>query len=199
VVPSYGGGICQVSTTLYNAVIYAELDVLERYPHSMAVDYVQPSRDAAIAGGSLDFRFENPYDTPVYIFGEIDDSNLLRVVIYGKETRPENREIDFESETLSTEEYGITYQADSELAFGQTEYSGSPHTGREARLWKIVYEDGVEVSKDIFNTSTYQKSDQIIKVGTSGGSDTAVSNLKTAIATQDWEQISAAINAGYQE
>lgn len=197
VVPSYGGGICQVSTTLYNAAIYAELEIVERYPHSMAVDYVEPSRDAAIAGGYMDFRFKNPYDTPIYIFGEIDSSNLLRVVIYGKETRPENRTVEFESETLSIEEYSVTYQANSELSFGEMKYTGSPHTGREARLWKVVYEDGVEVSRDIFNTSTYEKSDEIIQIGTAGGSASAVSALESAIAKQDREAIDAAISAGY--
>lgn len=197
VVPSYGGGICQVSSTLYNAVIYAELEVLERYPHSMAVDYVEPSRDAAIAGGVMDFRFKNPYSTPIYIFGEIDAENQLRIVIYGKETRPENRSIEFESETLSTENYGVTYKASSSRSFGDMEYTGSPHTGREARLWKVVYENGVEVSRDIFNTSTYAKSDQIVEVGTAGGSAAAVSALETAIANQDPDAIYSAIQSGY--
>ena len=197
VVPSYGGGICQVSSTLYNAVIYAELEIVERYPHSMAVDYVEPSRDAAIAGGVMDFRFKNPYSAPVYIFGEIDSSNQLRVVIYGKETRPENRSIEFESETLSTENYGVTYKAAPGLAFGQMQYTGSPHTGREARLWKVVYENGAEVSRDIFNTSSYAKSDQIVEVGTAGGSAEAVSALEAAIASQDGNAINSAIQAGY--
>ncbi len=197
VVPSYGGGICQVSTTLYNAAIYAELEIVERYPHSMAVDYVEPSRDAAIAGGVMDFRFKNPYPTPIYIFGEIDSANQLRVVIYGKETRPENRSIEFESETLSTENYSVTYKAAPNRSFGDIEYTGSPHTGREARLWKVIYENGAEVSRDIFNTSTYAKSDQIVEVGTAGGSAEAVSALETAIASQDLDAINSAIEAGY--
>lgn len=197
VVPSYGGGICQVSTTLYNAAIYAELEIVERYPHSMAVDYVEPSRDAAIAGGVMDFRFKNPYPSPIYIFGEIDSANQLRVVIYGKETRPENRSIEFESETLSTENYSVTYKAAPNRAFGDMEYTGSPHTGREARLWKVVYENGVEISRDIFNTSTYTKSDQIVEVGTAGGSAAAVSALETAIASQNLDAINSAIQAAY--
>ncbi len=71
VVDSFGGGICQVSTTLYNAVLYAELEVVERYPHSMLVAYVDPSRDAAIAGDYLDFVFQNNYETPIFIAGEM--------------------------------------------------------------------------------------------------------------------------------
>lgn len=197
VVPAYGGGICQVSTTLYNAVIYAELEVVERHPHSMTVDYVEPSRDAAIAGDFMDFRFKNSYDSPIYIFAEIDASNRLRVVIYGKDTRQENRSVEFESETLSTEDYSVKYKANPELYFGDIEYTGSPHTGKEARLWKIVYENGAEVSREVFNTSTYTKSDQVVEIGTAGGSSWAVSALETAIGNQNWSEINNAISEGY--
>ena len=63
----------------------------------MLVSYVPPSRDAAIAGDTKDFVFENNYDTPIYIFGEIDDDNQLCFAIYGKETRDKTRKIEFES------------------------------------------------------------------------------------------------------
>lgn len=67
VVDSYGGGICQVSTTLYVAVLKAELEVTERYSHSMIVHYVDPSMDAAIAEGLKDLKFINNTDAPIYI------------------------------------------------------------------------------------------------------------------------------------
>ena len=197
VVPAYGGGICQVSTTLYNAVIYAELEVVERHPHSMTVDYVEPSRDAAITDGTMDFRFKNSNDTPIYIYGEIDSNNQLRMVIYGKETRPKNRTIEFESETLSVDQYSITYKINSSLNFGAMQYAGNPHTGREAQLWKIVYEDGEEVSREVFNTSYYQKSDEVIEVGTAGGSAAAISALESAVATNDSTAINNAIAGIY--
>src|SRR5699024_10591004 len=153
VVDSYGGGICQVSTTLYNAVLYAELQVDKRYPHSMLVNYVKPSRDAAIAEGILDFVFTNNYDTPIYIAGEIDAANQMRFTIYGKDTRPEGRTVEYESETLETEEYSVVYKEDAEAALGSMEYSGSPHTGTTAQLWKVVYQDGVEESREVINQS----------------------------------------------
>lgn len=72
VVDSIGGGICQVSTTLYNAVLLAELDVTMRYNHSMVVSYVDPSADAAIAESSgKDFKFVNNTDYPIYIEGTV--------------------------------------------------------------------------------------------------------------------------------
>ena len=69
VVDSVGGGVCQVATTLYNAVIRAELDIVQRYNHSMIVSYVKPSDDAAIAGTYKDLKFKNNLDNPVYIEG----------------------------------------------------------------------------------------------------------------------------------
>jgi vancomycin resistance protein YoaR len=194
IVADWGGGICQVSTTLYNAVIFAELEIVERYPHSMTVSYVEPSRDAAIAGGIMDFRFKNSYDTPIYIFSEIDDENQLRFIIYGKETRPENRTIEFESETVSIEEYKVTYKENPDMSVGEMEYTGNPHSGRDACLWKIVYEDGVEVSREKFNTSYYMKVDEVIEVGTKGAGG-ALGAIQSAIGSQDYDKIIAAINS----
>ena len=68
-VETYGGGICQVSTTLYNAVIRAELEITERFAHSMIVSYVEPSMDAAISGEYKDLKFKNSTKYPVYIEG----------------------------------------------------------------------------------------------------------------------------------
>ncbi|MFQ9187256.1 MAG: VanW family protein [Agathobacter rectalis] len=76
VVDSYGGGICQVSTTLYVAVLKAELEVTERYSHSMIVHYVDPSMDAAIAEGLKDLKFINNTDAPIYIEASADGSTL---------------------------------------------------------------------------------------------------------------------------
>lgn len=193
VVDSFGGGICQVSTTLYNAVLYAELEVMERYPHSMLVAYVDPSRDAAIAGDYLDLRFKNNYDTPVYIAAEIDASNQMRFTIYGKDTRAKGRTVEYESETLTTEDYGVKYKENNEAELGSVNYAGSPHTGKTAQLWKVVYQDGVEVSRDVINNSTYEKSDQIIEIGTKSENAEASQLIRQAIESQDKGKIDAAI------
>ena len=194
VVDSIGGGVCQVSTTLYNAVLKAELEVVERSPHSMVVSYVKPSMDAAIAGDTKDFVFENNYDTPIYIFGEIDDNNQLCFAIYGKETRDKTRKIEFESEEVSTEEPGVKYKADAELALGEMEVTGSAHTGKEVKLWKIVYENGKQVSKDVINESTYSKADKTISVGIKTKNSSAAAVVKEAVSTQDKVKIQAAIS-----
>ena len=195
VVESYGGGLCQVSTTLYNAVIYAELEIVERYPHSMIVDYVSPSRDAAVAEGYLDFKFKNNYDTPIYIAGGIDETNQLYFKIYGKDTREEGRTVEYESEILSTEEPGVTYEANSDLPLGSIQPVSSAHMGTEAMLWKVVYQNGEEVSREAFNNSSYQAADTISAVGIMSDNPDAVALVQNAIATQDEAQIYAAIAA----
>ena len=194
VVDSYGGGICQVSTTLYNAVLYAELKVIKRFPHSMAVAYVDPSRDAAIAGDYKDFRFQNNYKDPIYIEGGIDGANQLTFSIYGKETRKESRKIQFESETTHTEEPGVRYQANADAAIGSIVAAGGGHTGRTARLWKIVIQDGKQVSRKVINNSTYNKSDQVISVGTKSSNAQASAIVRNAIGSQDRSKINAAIS-----
>ena len=84
-VEGIGGGVCQVSTTLYNAVINAELEIVERSPHSMVVAYVDVSRDAAIAGDYKDFKFKNNTEVPVYIAATADGSTL------NKAGKPQNK------------------------------------------------------------------------------------------------------------
>ena len=154
VVDSYGGGICQVSTTLYNAVIRAELEVVERSPHSMTVNYVPLSADAAISGTAKDFKFKNNLDNPIYIEG-YTANGYLYFNIYGKETRPENRTIEFVSVTEKTlYPGGEKVTEDSSIPVGYRQVVSSAHTGYVASLYKVFYVDGVEESREKFNSST---------------------------------------------
>lgn len=194
VVQSMAGGICQVSTTLYNALLYAEVEITERYAHSMTVNYVKPSRDAAIAEGSKDFKFKNNYETPILIQGYIDGSNHLQFYIYGKETRSENRKVEYESEVVERIEHATKYVADSESGLGAMQEEGSGVDKVTARLWKIVYEDGKEVSRDVWNNSYYRSSDVTVKVGVKSDNKEASDLVKSAIKTQDKDEIKAAIS-----
>lgn len=85
-VDSWGGGVCQVSTTLYNAALLAGLDIVERNRHRFAPGYVQPGRDAAVAFSSIDLKFRNPYDHPLRIEGSIH-GDMLTVSIVGRVSR----------------------------------------------------------------------------------------------------------------
>lgn len=193
VVQSIAGGICQVSTTLYNAVLYAELEVTMRSPHSIIVTYVDPSRDAAIAEGLKDFKFKNNYDTPILIEGYIDGNNQLGFYIYGKDTRAEGHSVEYESETLEKMEYTKKYVEDAESTLGTLNNEGTAINGRTARLWKVVYENGEEVSRDVINNSTYKPTEMRIKVGTATDNAEAANLVRTAIASQDEAAINEAI------
>ncbi len=190
-VETYGGGICQVSTTLYNAVIRAELEITERSNHSMIVGYVDPSADAAIAGTYKDLKFTNNTDAPIYIEGYTEGRELY-FNVFGEETRPANREVSFVSETLSTTEPGTQYQASSGHAIGYISQKQSSHTGYTAQLWKVVTVDGVEKSREIFNKSTYKASPRIVVVGTASANPEAVNAMNAAVGSQNEGAIRAA-------
>lgn len=163
---SYGGGICQVSSTLYNALILAEIDIVKRYPHSMTVSYVPLSQDAAIAGDYKDLVFENNTDAPLYIEAIYSSGGSITFNVYGHDTRSEGRTVKFVSETTSTTAPGVKVTESDEYPEGYEETVSTGHTGYTARLWKYVYEDGTLVSEEIFNTSTYSASDTQKIVGT---------------------------------
>ena len=110
-------------------------------------------------------KVTNPYDTPIYVEGGTS-GRTLTFTIYGKETRPSNRTIKFQSETLSVQDPGepIT-KVDPSLAPGARVRVQSSHRGLKSRLWKCVYVDGVETEKTILHTDTYNASKAIYRVG----------------------------------
>ena len=196
-VQSYGGGVCQVSTTLYNAVILAELGITERQNHSMTVAYVPLAQDAAIAGDYLDFKFTNTTDYPIYLEGYTKGKDLY-FNIYGVETRPANRTIAFETVVLATEDPGTQYTA-IELPVGTVTQTQSKHIGYKTQLWKIVKEDGVEVSREKFNTSNYKSSPKKLAIGIATDDESLRWNVYNAIGTGDVAQIYDALRWRYPE
>lgn len=190
-VQTYGGGICQVSTTLYNAVILSELAIDERFNHSMIVSYVKPSMDAAIAGTSKDLKFTNNTDAPIYIEGYTSGGNLY-FTIYGEDTRDADRVVTYESETTSQTDPGVSFEATGGQPIGYIASTQSPHTGYTAKLWKVVTVNGVEQSRTEFNTSRYRASNRIYAVGVATDNPEAAAQISAAIATGDEATIRAA-------
>lgn len=196
VVDSFGGGICQVSTTLYNTVLRAEFQVEERHNHSMIVGYVDPSADAAISeSAGKDFKFINTTDAPIYIEGSTSGKKIT-FTIYGHETRPANRKIEYKSETLSTTQpVGYKYVIDNTLLFGQQKQTQSPHIGYTAKLYKYVYIDGKQTDVEEVNYSSYKAEPAYISVGTAWGDEMSVATLAAAVATNDSETVTNTINS----
>lgn len=196
-VQSYGGGVCQVSTTLYNALILAELEITERQNHSMTVAYVPLAMDAAIAGDYLDLKFKNNTEYPIYLEGYTKGKDLY-FTVYGVETRPANRTISFETVVLSTEDPGTQYSA-VELPIGTVTQTQSKHIGYKTQLWKIVKEDGVEVSREKFNTSNYKSSPRKLAVGIATDDEALRMAVYNAIGTGDATAIYDALYWSYPE
>lgn len=182
-VDSIGGGVCQVSTTLYNAVIRAELEIVERYNHSMIVTYVDPSADAAIAGTYKDLKFKNNTDSPIYI-ESYTSGGTLYMNVFGNETRAENRKIAFKSEVVKDNPAETKFETTSD-PIGTVSVKQKEHDGKIAKLWKIITVDGKEESREVFNNSTYNASPRIISVGISSDNKDAVKAIKAAIKTGD--------------
>ncbi len=126
-----GGGICQVSSTLYNAALNAEIEVVERYNHSMTVGYVPLSMDAALAGTWKDLKLKNNTNAPLYIEA-IYTNGRITFNIYGVETRSSNRSVQYVSQKTSSS------------------------SGYSYKLLKRVYVDGALQSEDVVNTSNYK-------------------------------------------
>ncbi|MCR5649579.1 MAG: VanW family protein [Lachnospiraceae bacterium] len=185
VVESFGGGICQVSTTLYQAVLRAELQVDERHNHSMVVNYVDHSADAAIAeSGGKDFKFTNNLEYPIYIEGYTSPEKTITFTIYGVETRDPNRKLSFESVDLeTTEPVGEKVIADSSQPAGYAK-GQSAHIGYKSEFWKIVKVNGEEKERVKVNSSKYNAVPATLTMGTATSNPVTQSAISAAIATQ---------------
>ncbi len=191
-VQSIGGGICQVSTTVYNAVLLSELAVEERSAHSMTVGYVKPSMDAALAEGVKDFKFKNNQEYPILLEVTVDDD--ITATIYGKETRDPNRTLEFESVVTSETPAPKTYNAVMQ-PIGYVQQTSKGHTGYTAELWKIVKENGVEVSRTQVNSSKYKPSPASYDIGVIGADDAATQAAVAAVSSQDEATVNAVVGA----
>lgn len=189
VVDSLGGGICQVTTTLYNAVLLAELDVTERYNHSMTVSYVKLAFDAAIAeSAGKDFKFVNNTDHPIYIEGYIKDKTIT-FNIYGKETRSADRKVQYESvlvQEIPSSPDIITADAGHSIGYITTK---GGYTGYKTQLWKIVTENGEEVSRTKVNNSNYKMVQRTATVGIATDDEWAYNEIMAAIGTANIDHV----------
>ena len=164
VVKAYGGGICQVSTTLYNSVLYANLEIVERYNHSYAVSYVPAGRDATVSYGGKDFKFKNNRKYPIKIVANAKNG-VVNISLKGIK---EDKEYDIEisSSVLSTTPFETTYQDNNTLAEGKQKIIQKGHNGYKSKAYKIVKYNGKVISKTLLSSDTYKPMNRIIEKGT---------------------------------
>ena len=159
-----GGGICQTSSTLYQAIIRSGLKSVERYNHSLVVGYLPKGFDATVSWGGPDYKFKNTYDFPIYIEGYVSNRNLI-FNVYG-DTVSNNKTYDFTSEVYETLTPTTQTIQDPNLPEGQTITEKSPTTGYRVKTYLHTYENGTLVKTEQISNDTYQKVDGVVKVGT---------------------------------
>ena len=163
VVDGLAGGICQVSSTLYNAVLLANLEIVERSNHSFTTSYIKAGRDATVVYGVKDFKFKNNRSYPIKIEGSVG-SGIIQFTIHGIEEEKEY-EIKIIPVTTGSIPYGTQTITDSKLAPGQRVVDQSGHAGCKVTTYKEVWYNGVMVSKELLSNDTYSAMQTIVRVG----------------------------------
>ena len=164
VVQEVGGGICQVSSTLYNAVLYANLEIVERTNHYFNPGYVKAGLDATVSWGGPDFRFRNNRNYPIRIVTDTSGKKL-KVYIYGLKT-DDDCTVVLDPRYISSVPYKTTYQNDASLATGETRVISSGSNGCKTATYKYVYDkNGTLISSECISRDTYSPHNKVVAVG----------------------------------
>ena len=165
-----GGGICQVSSTLYNAVLLSNLEIVERTNHTFKPSYVPAGQDATVSWGAPDFKFKNNRNYPIKISATTSGKNIY-FNIYGLKT-DDDYEVKIVSNQVGTVPYTTSYQNTSSLPSGTQKVIQSGSNGCKTETYKILYKNGTEVSRTRINADTYKAHNQVISVGTAQSQNT---------------------------
>ena len=164
VVKDVGGGICQISSTIYNTALLANLEIVDRSNHQFLTSYVPVSRDATVSWGGLDFKFKNTRTYPIKIVASAKNG-LAKVSFYGIKEETEY-EVVIQSKTLSYIPYTVKYIEDSSLARGKEVVSQSGYNGCKSEAYRVLKLNGKVVSKTLLSRDTYDPMQRIIRRGT---------------------------------
>ena len=170
VVQDVGGGICQTSSTLYNAALLANLEIVDRSNHQFLTSYVAAGRDATVSWGTIDFQFKNNRTYPIKIEASAKNGVCL-MSIYGIKEETEY-EVVIQSEVLSYIPYTIKYEDDTGLAEGKEIVAQSGYRGCKSETYKVLKLNGQIISKTLLSKDTYDPMTRIIRRGTKKSKET---------------------------
>ena len=159
-----GGGICQVSSTLYSAVLYADLKVVERRNHSLTVAYVPKGQDATVSYGAIDFKFKNSTDYPIKI-SAVTDGGKITVSLVGTKREAEHK-VQLRHEIVSTIQPTTVETQNPDMPANTKKVTSSGKTGYVVDTYKTVFENGTEISSGKITRSTYKMVPTEVTVGT---------------------------------
>jgi len=159
-VPAFGGGVCQTSTTLYNAALLAGLPIVERHPHVFTAHYAPPGRDAAVAQPDIDLRFSNPYPWPIRLRANATGDRLL-VTVEGQRKPPE--QISLRTQVLDTVLPANLTRIVPAPALGGKRYARNPGAiGCRVVTYRSHIRGGREVRRERLSDDTYQPMNRIV-------------------------------------
>ena len=155
-----GGGICQVSSSIYYCTVYANLEIVSRAAHAFTTGYIPNGLDATVYYPSLDYKFRNNTDYPIKIVAGVS-GNYLTVTFYG--TKTDDSYVTTQRYTTSTTPWETVYQPDESIPLGTTKVKTTPYTGYEVDVYRCVYDgNGNLISRTYENHSRYAKRDKVI-------------------------------------
>ncbi len=166
VVNDIGGGICQITSTLYNAVVLANFDIVSRSNHQFVPSYVKAGRDATVVYGAIDFKFKNTRKYPIKIKSTVS-GGVARVQIYGMKEETEY-EVKIETKITGSIPMKTVYEDDPTLEKGKEKVEQKGHNGTYSEAYKVVYLNGKVVSRTLLSKDKYNQMSTIIKRGTKG-------------------------------
>lgn len=162
IVPGYGGGICQVASTLYNAVLDAELPVIERHGHSQPVPYVPPGRDATLVGNILDFKFQNNRRYPLLLSSRVEKDKLM-VSIYGHASDAQN--IVYQPKTeRKTIPHQTVFRVDQTLKSGEIKVLVPGRDGYEVTTYQVATVNNEVIQREILSQKRVKPQTAVILV-----------------------------------
>ena len=162
IVQEVGGGICQVSSTLYCCVLYADLEVVDRSNHMFTVGYLPLGLDATVNWGTVDFKFANDSDYPIKVVSYVSGSHLTMQIVG---TKLDDSYVETKYVLISSTPYQIVEQEDESIPEGETKVETSGHTGYVVDTYKYFYDgEGDLLSKTLVARSTYRKQDRVILI-----------------------------------
>lgn len=175
VVQMTGGGICQISSTLYDAVVMANLDIVERHNHAFTTSYVGAGKDATVVYGALDFKFKNTRNYPISIKASAQNS-IAKIDIFG--IKEENEyEIDIVTSIINYIPFTVVYEDDARYDEGYENVTQYGSRGCKSVTYKIYKLNGAEVSRTVLSNDTYDAMNKYITRGTKK-TQTSVTNIE---------------------
>lgn len=172
IVNEYGGGICQTSSTLYNTVLLANLEITTRTNHGFPVGYVPVGRDATVSWGTLDFKFKNNRKYPIKIRAYASNG-VVKIDILGVK-QDDDYEVVLESAVTSTIKYSTQYEDDKTMEEGKEKIIQNGSNGCISEAYKILKKDGKVISRVLLSRDTYRARPKIIAKGTKKKEETKV-------------------------